>query len=261
MASALLADVYLLGSLGHHREHSVADEPVEYYRVGALHDLASAQRQQPRVSGARADEPNLAGRHHFPSLSLRARHYLRVRSDGGRAAAAELRRKSALRARAAGRSLAAHRVEVFVALARASLAGEYSLTGGRNHLVRRKISRNPLAEADALKPDRREHERGELPLVELAQPRVDVSAHRLDAQLRKELRKLYAPPRRRAAERQLFVYLARALGQHERVSRVAARGVRHYRQLLVRVHRHVLQAVDGDVYFSAFQSLFELLRE
>ena len=67
--------------------------------------------------------------------------------------------------------------------------------------------------------------------------------------------------RRRAAERQIFVYLARALGQHERVARVAARGVCHYRQLFVRVHRHVLQAVDGDVYFSAFQSLFELLRE
>ena len=84
VASAFLADVYLLCALGHHREHSVADEPVEYYRVGALHDLAPAQRQQPRVSRARADEPNLAGRHHFPSLSLHARPRASSSASSGR---------------------------------------------------------------------------------------------------------------------------------------------------------------------------------
>ena len=68
VASALLADVYLLcGARASSRAHSVADEPVEYYRVGALHDFAPrAASAAPRSSGARADEPNLAGRHHFP---------------------------------------------------------------------------------------------------------------------------------------------------------------------------------------------------
>ena len=101
------------------------------------------------------------------------------------------------------------------------------------------------------------------PLVELAQPRVDVSAQRQDRQQRIALAQL----RLAAQARRSDARAARQPGEieivigHERVARILALGDRREREAVGHVHRHVLQRMHGEVGAAVRHRQLELLDE
>ena len=143
-------------------------------------------------------------------------------------------------------------------LADPNLDRERALAGLREHFAGLEPEADLGSEAEPVEPAGGEHDGVESPLAALAQTRVDVSAQRLDRQLRLEREQLCAPPHRGGADPHPGPQLG---GAAKRVARVFARQVRADRKAVGVGRGHVLRRVHGSVDAVGEQRLFELLDE
>ena len=125
----------------------------------------------------------------------------------------------------------------------AHLETECALTRTRQHGVGLEQRADAGREAQPLQAGGGEHDRVVLPFVELAQPRVEVAAQRLDLQVGPLRAQLHDAAQARGADARAVRQLVqrRMARGHERIARVLALQHRGQREAVGQVHRHVLQ--------------------
>ena len=159
---------------------------------------------------------------------------------------------------AAGLSLVPEHRELFAERLRsgADLDAQRALTRARNHLRLAEGRPDAIAEPEPLQAGRGQHDGVVLAFVELAQPRVDVPAQRLDRQGRLEREQLRAPAHRRRPDPHPGLERPRTA---ERVARILALRIRADREPFDVRRGHVLSGVHGEVGLLRQQRLLDLL--
>ena len=117
--------------------------------------------------------------------------------------------------------------------------------------------------ASRFEPGRREHDRVVLAFVELAQPRVEVAAQRLDLHVRTQRAQLHDAPQARGADaRAVRQFVERRVARrHEGIARVFALEHRGELEAFGQLHRHVFQRMHGELRAPFFERGLELLDE
>ena len=100
-------------------------------------------------------------------------------------------------------------------------------------------------------------------LLELAQPRLDVAAHRHDGEIGPQVQHLGLAPQRGGADHRALRQLRErgGLGADEGIAHVLARQQAGDRQARRQQRRHVLHGMHGEVDLAGQQRLLDLLGE
>ena len=143
---------------------------------------------------------------------------------------------------------------------RTRLERQRSLSHRRTHHFDRKVLSDPLCPAEPSQPGGCQHDRVVLPFVELAKPRIDVAANRLDHQIRTGRVDLSDAPQRSRPHLCTGRQIEELTADH-RIARIFPLGSRDDREPRRHLSRHVLQAVYRQIDAPIQKRVLDLFRE
>ncbi len=149
-----------------------------------------------------------------------------------------------------------------VALA-ADFNAQGALAGGRQHLLWLEDMANALLQAQALEARSGQYDGVVLPLVELAQARVQIAAQRHDLQIRAQVLQQHLAAQAGGTHHRALgqILQARIARRDKGIARVFALHHAGQGEALGQLHGHVLERVHGDMGAAFFQGHFQFLDE